>query len=168
MTFKFWVTLDFFRRHGKRQIKHFDFGVEYKPNGRTCKFQYHWLEIFGHLEEIYIEASVVFLKYFSIVLNISAIKVGPIHINTFICNIFSKVDRNHTLPKIVWTVVSTNFMFYKGSLCKMCCYVRYTTPKGKTKATLTLVVVIHDRLKRFSSNEKHVMKLLFICMHEKF
>ena len=37
-----------------------------------------------------------------------------IHINTF--NIFSKVDRNHTLPKIVWTVVSTNLMFYKGSL----------------------------------------------------
>ena len=37
-----------------------------------------------------------------------------IHINTF--NIFLKVNRNHTLPKIVWTVVSTNFMFYKGSL----------------------------------------------------
>ena len=35
-----------------------------------------------------------------------------IHINTF--NIFSKVDRNHTISKIVWTVVSTNFMFYKG------------------------------------------------------
>ena len=35
-------------------------------------------------------------------------------INTF--NIFSKVDRNHTLPKIVWTVVSTNCKFYNGSL----------------------------------------------------
>ena len=37
-----------------------------------------------------------------------------IHINTF--NICSKVDRNHMLPKIVWTAVSTNFMFYKGLL----------------------------------------------------
>ena len=37
-----------------------------------------------------------------------------IHINTF--NIFLKVNRNHMLPKIVWTVVSTNFMFYKGLL----------------------------------------------------
>ena len=37
-----------------------------------------------------------------------------IHINTF--NIFLKVDRNHKLPKIVWTGVSTNVMFYKGSL----------------------------------------------------
>ena len=37
-----------------------------------------------------------------------------IHINKF--NIFLKVNRNHTLPKIVWTVVSTNFMFYKDSL----------------------------------------------------
>ena len=39
-----------------------------------------------------------------------------IHINTF--NIFLKVNRNLTLPKIVWTVVSTNVMFYmyKGSL----------------------------------------------------
>ena len=37
-----------------------------------------------------------------------------IRINTF--NIFSKIDRNHTLPEIVWTVVSTNFRFYKGSL----------------------------------------------------
>ena len=56
----------FFWRHGKRlQINHFDYGVEYKPNGRTCKFQYQWLEIFGRLEEIYIEASVAFLKCFS-------------------------------------------------------------------------------------------------------
>ena len=62
----FWVTLEVFRRHGKRQIKHFDFGVEYKPNGRTCKFQYQWLEILCRLEEIYIEASVAFLKCFSI------------------------------------------------------------------------------------------------------
>ena len=28
VTFKFWVTLEFFRRHGKRQIECFDFGVE--------------------------------------------------------------------------------------------------------------------------------------------
>ena len=34
-----------------------------------------------------------------------------IHINKF--NIFLKVNRNHTLQNIVWTVVSTNFMFYK-------------------------------------------------------
>ena len=60
MTFKFWVTFEYFQRQGKRQIKQFDFGVEYKPNGRTCKFQYQWLEIFGSLEETYIEASVAF------------------------------------------------------------------------------------------------------------
>ena len=40
VTFKFWVTLDCFRGHGKRQIKNLDFGVEHKPNGRTCQFQY--------------------------------------------------------------------------------------------------------------------------------
>ena len=37
---KFRVTLEFFRRHGKRQIKHFDFGAEYKPNGR--KYSVVW------------------------------------------------------------------------------------------------------------------------------
>ena len=66
VTFKFWVTLEFIRRHGKRQIKHFDFDVENKPNGRTCKFQYQWLEIVGRLEEIYIETSIAFLKCCSI------------------------------------------------------------------------------------------------------
>ena len=39
VTFKFWITLEFFRRLANRRIKHYDFGVEYKPNGRTCKFQ---------------------------------------------------------------------------------------------------------------------------------
>ena len=60
------LGLDLFWRHGKRKIKHFDFDVEYKPNGRTCKFQYQRLEMFGRLEEICIEASVAFLKCFSI------------------------------------------------------------------------------------------------------
>ena len=43
-----------------------------------------------------------------------------------------------------------------------------STPKGKRNGTLALVVVIHQRLRRFSSHEKHVMPLCFICMHEKF
>ena len=42
-----------------------------KRNGRTCKFQYQWLEIFGRLEEIYIEAIFTFLKCFSIITQIS-------------------------------------------------------------------------------------------------
>ena len=38
-----------------------------------------------------------------------------IHINTF--NIFSKVDRNHTLLKIVYgQLLSGQILFYKGSL----------------------------------------------------
>ena len=40
--FQVWVTLEFIRRHGKRQIKHFDFGIEYKPKGRTCQFGNIW------------------------------------------------------------------------------------------------------------------------------
>ena len=44
----------------------------------------------------------------------------------------------------------------------------FFTSKGKRNATLALVVIIHQRLRRFSSNEKHVMQLGFICMHEKF
>ena len=40
VTFQFWVNVEFIRRHGKRRINNFDFGVEYKPNGQTCKFQY--------------------------------------------------------------------------------------------------------------------------------
>ena len=66
VTFQFWVTLEVILCQGKRQIKRFDFGIKYKPNGRTWPFQSQWLEIFGLLEEIYIEASVAFLKSFSI------------------------------------------------------------------------------------------------------
>ena len=46
------------------------FGIEYmyKPNDRTCQFQYQWLEIFGLLDKMYIEISVAFLKTFSILL----------------------------------------------------------------------------------------------------
>ena len=60
MTFQFWVTIEFIRSHGKRHKKQFDFGVEYKPNGWTCQFQYQRLEIVALLEEINIEASVAF------------------------------------------------------------------------------------------------------------
>ena len=69
MIFQFWVILELIGSHGKRQIKHFDFGVDYKRNGWTYHFQYQLLEIFGLLEEIYIEASVAFLKYFGTVLS---------------------------------------------------------------------------------------------------
>ena len=52
VTFKFWVTLEFLRRHGNLKPKRFDFCFEYKPI----------------LEEIGIESSVAFLKCFSICL----------------------------------------------------------------------------------------------------
>ena len=66
MTFKFWVTLEFSRRHGNFKPKRFDFCIEYKPVDRTWPFHYQWLELFGLLEEIGIKASVAFLKCFSI------------------------------------------------------------------------------------------------------
>ena len=66
VTFKFWVTLEFSRRHGNLMPKRFDFYIKCKPIDRTCPFQYHWLDLFGLLEEIGIESSVAFLKCFSI------------------------------------------------------------------------------------------------------
>ena len=63
--FKFWVTLEFLRRHCNLKPKRFDFCIEYKPTDRTCPFQR--LELFSLLEEIGIKSSVVFLKCFSIV-----------------------------------------------------------------------------------------------------
>ena len=46
--------------------KRFEFGIKYKPNGQTCQFQYQCSEIFDLLEEMNIDASVLFLNYFSI------------------------------------------------------------------------------------------------------
>ena len=66
VTFKFWVTLEFLRRHCNLKPKHFDFCIEYKPADRTCPFHYQRLELFGLLEEICIKLSVAFLKCFSI------------------------------------------------------------------------------------------------------
>ena len=68
VTFKFWVTLEFSRRHGSLKPKRFDFCIQYKPFDRTCLFHYQRLQLFGHLEEIGIKSSVVFLKCFSIFL----------------------------------------------------------------------------------------------------
>ena len=88
----FYVICDFgsrlgnSRRHGKRQIKHFDFGIEYKPNGRTYQFLYQWLELFCLLEEMYIKARVAFLKSFSIGLTFDAyyMLVGVLTIISFV------------------------------------------------------------------------------------
>ena len=66
MTFKFWVTREFSRRHCNLKPKCFDFSIEYKPIDRTCPFHYQRLELFGFLEEIGIKSSVAFLKCFSI------------------------------------------------------------------------------------------------------
>ena len=68
MTFKFWVTLEFSRRHCNLKPKRFDFCIEYKPINPTCSFQYQCLVLFGLLEEIDIKSSVAFLKCFSIYL----------------------------------------------------------------------------------------------------
>ena len=66
VTFKFWVTLEFSRRHCNLKPKRFDFCIEYKPIDRTCPFHYQRLELFGLLEEIGNKSSVAFLKCFSI------------------------------------------------------------------------------------------------------
>ena len=66
VTFKFWVTLEFSRRHGNRKPKRFDFCIEYKPIDRDLTIHYQWLELFGLLEETGLKSSVVFLKCFSI------------------------------------------------------------------------------------------------------
>ena len=68
VTFKFWVTLEFSRRHGNLKPKRFDFCIGYKQIDQTCQFRYQWLELFGLLEEIGIKSSVAFLKCFSIYL----------------------------------------------------------------------------------------------------
>ena len=65
-TFKFWVTLEFARRHGNLKPNRFDFCIEHKPVDQTCPFHYQWLELFGLLEKIGIKLSVAFLKCFSI------------------------------------------------------------------------------------------------------
>ena len=70
VTFKFWLTLEFSRRHCNLKPKRFDFCIEYKPIDRTYSFHYQRLELFGLLEEIGIQSSVVFLKCFSIYLNV--------------------------------------------------------------------------------------------------
>ena len=59
VTSKFFVTLKFSRRHGYLRPKHFDFCIEYKPIDRACQFHYHWLGLFGLLEEIGIESSIL-------------------------------------------------------------------------------------------------------------
>ena len=68
VTFKFWVTLEFARRHCNLKPKRFDFCIEYKPIDRTYPFHYQRLELFGLLEEIGItcKSIVAFLKCFSI------------------------------------------------------------------------------------------------------
>ena len=53
VTFKFWVTLKFSRRHCNLKPKRFDFYIER-------------LELFGLVEEIGIKSRVAFLKCFSI------------------------------------------------------------------------------------------------------
>ena len=63
VTFKFWVTLEFSRRHCNLKPKRIDFCIEYKPVDRTC---HQRLDLFGLLEEIGIKSSVAFLKSFSI------------------------------------------------------------------------------------------------------
>ena len=65
VTFKFWVTLEFLRRHCNLKPKCFDFCIEYKPTDRTCPFYYQRLEL-CLLEEIGIKSSVAFLKCISI------------------------------------------------------------------------------------------------------
>ena len=72
VTFKFWVTVEFSRRHCNLKPNRFDFCIEYKPTDRTCPFHYQRLELFGLLEEIGIKSSVAFFKCFSILLNVSA------------------------------------------------------------------------------------------------
>ena len=64
VTFKVWVTLEFLWHHGNFKPKCFDFCIKYKPIDWTCQFHYHWLDIFGLLEEIGIESSVAFLFKF--------------------------------------------------------------------------------------------------------
>ena len=66
VTFKFWVTLEFSRRHCNLKPNRFDFCIEYKLIDRTCPFHYQRLELYGFLEEIGIKSSVAFLKCFSI------------------------------------------------------------------------------------------------------
>ena len=69
VTFKFWVTVAFSRRHGNLKQKRFDFCIEDKPIDRTRPY-YQWLELFGLLWEIRIKSSVAFLKCFSIFMHI--------------------------------------------------------------------------------------------------
>ena len=66
VTFKFWITLEFSRRHCNLKPKRFDFCIENKLIDRTCPFHYQRLGLFGLLEEIDIKSSVAFLKCFSI------------------------------------------------------------------------------------------------------
>ena len=40
VTFKFWITLEFSRRHCNLKPKRFDFCIEYKRIDRTCPFYY--------------------------------------------------------------------------------------------------------------------------------
>ena len=66
VTFKFWATLELFRRHGNHKPKRFDFCIEYKLIYRTLTFHYQWLKIFSLLEETDIGSSIAFLKSLSI------------------------------------------------------------------------------------------------------
>ena len=81
VTFKFWVTLEFSRRHGNLKPKRFDFCIEYKPIDRTWTFDYQWLELFGLLEEIGIKSSIAFFKVFQYIfrffLNFYPLKLYP-------------------------------------------------------------------------------------------
>ena len=64
VTFKFWITLEFSRRHCNLKPNRFDFCIEYKPIDGTCPFHYQRLELYGFLEEIGIKSSVAFVKCF--------------------------------------------------------------------------------------------------------
>ena len=40
VTFRFWATLELFRRHNNHEPKRFEIDIEYKSNDRTLQFHY--------------------------------------------------------------------------------------------------------------------------------
>ena len=142
VTFKFWVTLEFLRRHRNLKPKRFEFCIEYKPIDRTYPFYYQRLELFGLLEENAIKSSVAILKCFSIYY--FKWKKSSSRIFILFLAALDLLNCVITLPtKIV--MMRYSLIYNIPWLCKIS---RYATYFLNTASAAILVAIATDRYRR--------------------
>ena len=141
VTFKFCVTLEFWRHQWNLKPKRFDFCIKYKPIDRTCPFHYQRLELSGLLEEIGIKSSVAFFKY----VFMHVYSPGPGADNPLVAKFWCQQKAQITL-----TICSNfqndlfEFWFYTHFLIILYMYIApgqgQTNPWGQQKALTTSTI----------------------------